>query len=130
MPTIRTAEEMREYQRKRRAGVTSGVTTGQGVTDSGPETPAGVTDSPGVTSGVTDLTDRWAIRARLDALKAEYLDVARDQDNHPGRLRAINAERDPLFRALHTIEGAMHPSERYWMPTRYQDQVPYLTGGA
>ena len=40
------------------------------------------------------------LRAMLDALKAEYLNVARDQDNHPGRLRAINAEREPLFAEL------------------------------
>ncbi len=74
--------------------------------------------SPADSAGKPVDRRQW-LRTRLDALKAEYLDVARDQGLHPGLLWAINIERNPLFAELHALERDLPTAEQYWMPVRF-----------
>ena len=114
MPKQRTREEMAAYQKARRLRVKPGVTPAQDVT------PVPVV-TPWVTPRVLPASmPRDALRERLDRLRGEYgrCQSAQDWDG----CRAVNVERDPLFRALWAIEKGLGESERYWMPARYQNE--------
>ena len=139
MPKQRTREEMAAYQKARRLRVKPGVTPAQDVTpgphfgvvvpilvtpgvtpDEKPVTPVPVV-TPWVTPRVLPASmPRDALRERLDRLRGEYgrCQSAQDWDG----CRAVNVERDPLFRALWAIEKGLGESERYWMPARYQNE--------
>ena len=119
MPKRRTAEEMAEYQRARRARVTPPVTPPVLVTPAveEPVTPAGsVTPRQGVTG---KSPTRVYLRAELDRLKARYTVFQRAMDWDG--CTAVNAEREPLFTALWAIERELPVGERYWVPARIQN---------
>lgn len=64
---------------------------------------------------------RAALRARLKALEDSYGRAASIQDWE--RCTEINAEREPLFAALHELEKGLPRAERYWMPSRLVEAV-------
>lgn len=63
---------------------------------------------------------RQALRSRLDAYQAEYLDCARRQDWE--RCTAINVAREPLFYELWEQEKGLPSEERAWFPARVINQ--------
>ena len=60
---------------------------------------------------------RMVLRARLDALKAEYVAAQRQQDWDT--CTRVNLDREPLFEELWGLERGLAVGDRYWFPVRF-----------